>query len=503
MNANFTKNKSNFLIIFVVFLVLVFLSFLVHSIFYSYAVKSNLEKAKQFSQELIVTREYLANIAPKIKIEDKNISKFALTPAYVGAYIMHEISQEKGIIAKQTSLKYRNPKNKPDSFEIKVLKKYEANELKDEYYEVSAINNQDYLRYTYPLYIKKECLSCHGTPYKDVKESVYKELVKDYGDVAFNYKEGDFRGIISVAIDMSVIESTVKDLVFKMVLIFLFLFIVIIVILVLEKYLIYQPQIDKIERLNETLEQRVKEEIEKNREKEHILIEQSKLAQMGEMINMIAHQWRQPLNVISSVAIRLNLKNELGKLEQDDIKNISGLIGSKVQEMSNIINDFMEFNKPDANSKFKLIEAVKTVIDMSEAQFKSRGIEIEVDVDENLEVFHNLKSIEHVLLNLLTNSRDAFAENKDITTRLIKIYTTQNDNGITLSVEDNAGGIKKDILHKIFNPYFTTKEQGKGTGIGLYMSKKMVESVSNAKLSVEVIEDRTIFYILFPAKIVT
>jgi signal transduction histidine kinase len=215
---------------------------------------------------------------------------------------------------------------------------------------------------------------------------------------------------------------------------------------------------------------------------------------------MIAHQWRQPLNVISSVAIRLNLKNELGKLEQDDIKNISGLIGSKVQEMSNIINDFMEFNKPDANSKFKLIDAVKTVIDMSEAQFKSRGIEIEVDVDENLEVFHNLKSIEHVLLNLLTNSRDAFAENKDITTRLIKIYTTKSENGITLSVEDNAGGIKKDILHKIFNPYFTTKEQGKGTGIGLYMSKKMVESVSNAKLSVEVIENRTIFHILFPVE---
>jgi len=218
------------------------------------------------------------------------------------------------------------------------------------------------------------------------------------------------------------------------------------------------------------------------------------------MIGNIAHQWRQPLNVISSVAIRLNLKNELGKLEQDDIKNISGLIGSKVQEMSNIINDFMEFNKPDANSKFKLIEAVKTVIDMSEAQFKSRGIEIEVDVDENLEVFHNLKSIEHVLLNLLTNSRDAFAENKDITTRLIKIYTTKSENGITLSVEDNAGGIKKDILHKIFNPYFTTKEQGKGTGIGLYMSKKMVESVSNAKLSVEVIENRTIFHILFPVE---
>jgi len=497
MHKKFTKTRVNNAIIISLFIGLVIISFLVREVFYDYALQTNLDKARQLREELVAVRNYVAQLAPKVKILDENISPFSVTPAYVGAHILQEVSQQEGIYAKQTSLRYRNPNNAPDKFEKEILKKYESGELKGEYFEKNTLNGKENLRYTYPLYITKECMVCHGKPYVDVKKETYERLIREYGDVAFDYKIGDVRGMLSIAIDTKAIEDTVKVLDEKIILLFIVFFIIIWVLLYLEKQLIYKPQLEKIKKMNETLAHRIREEIEKNRQKEHILIEQSKLAQMGEMINMIAHQWRQPLNVISSVAIRLKLKLQLGKLNDQEVLEVSELITSKVQEMSGIINDFMEFNKPGKKANFRLKNTVTNVTDMIKAQFASRMIDLEVDVDNSLVVYHNAKAIEHALLNLLSNSRDAFKENKDIKPRKIKIYTQQKDDKIILAVWDNAGGIPEDIITKIFNPYFTTKEQGKGTGIGLYMSKKMVEQEGNAQLEVEVKGSTTTFYIIF------
>jgi len=497
MHKRFTKTRVNNAILISLFIGLLIISFLVREVFYDYAFETNLEKARQLRKELVATRHYIATIAPKVKVIDGNISPFSVTPAYVGAQILREVSKKEGIYAKQTSLRVRNPKNAPDKFETEILKKYEAGEIKGEYFKKHMLNGKESLRYAYPLYVKKECMACHGKPYVDVKKETYELLKKEYGDVAFDYKIGDFRGILSIAIGTETIEKTVAVLDKKIILLFIVFFIIIVILLYLEKQFIYKPQLDKIKKMNETLAQRVRLEIEKNRQKEHILIEQSKLAQMGEMINMIAHQWRQPLNVISSVAIRLKLKLQLGKLEKDEILEVSELISSKVQEMSGTINDFMEFNKPGKKAEFKLKEAVNTVTDMVKAQFESRAITLKVDVDDSLIVYHNDKAIEHVLLNLLANSRDAFEENKDITPKIVKIFTQQKNDTIILSVWDNAGGISPKIINKIFNPYFTTKEQGKGTGIGLYMSKKMVEQDGDAILEVEVVGTTTIFHIIF------
>ena len=493
------KNKLNIIMIFSYLTLLVLVGYFVHNIFFNYAIESNLEKSKQLRKEIMITRHYLSEIAPKVKITDENLSPFALTPAYVTSHITSEMSKNEKIYLKQTSLNYRNPKNAPDNFEKKILLEYKDKKLVGEHYELAKFRGRDSLRYTYPIYIEKQCLACHGRPYIDIKKDTYKLLLNTYGNVGFNYKLNDLRGMLSIAIDTKFINSTVHNLDKKIILIFILFILVIFLILYIEKRFIYKPQLDKIKKLNSTLAHKIEEEMEKNRKKEHILIEQSKLAQMGEMINMIAHQWRQPLNVISTQMIHLKLKQDLGDLTDKNITAISDTVSMKVQELSKIIDDFMKFNQPGSLQKFYLKEAILNVYEIVNKQLQGRGIVLDItNIDANLKVFHNQKAIEHILLNLIVNARDAFEEHPEIEQQKIQVVSDVDENGkISLNVIDNAGGIPQEIIHKIFNPYFTTKEEGKGTGIGLYMSKKMLEEVKGCKLKVIVKDDITIFSILF------
>jgi len=123
---------------------------------------------------------------------------------------------------------------------------------------------------------------------------------------------------------------------------------------------------------------------------------------------------------------------------------------------------------------------------------------IEIDIDEKLKVFHNMKNIEHVLLNLIINSSDAFDDNHVVENKVIKIYTTHEENSIFLHIHDNAGGISEHSREQIFTPYFTTKEKKKGTGLGLWMSRRMVENIPHSTLDFKVINDHTVFTIKFP-----
>lgn len=240
-------------------------------------------------------------------------------------------------------------------------------------------------------------------------------------------------------------------------------------------------------------------EIKDNQKKDRMLMEQSKLAQMGEMMNMIAHQWRQPLNVVAASALNLSLLNSIGALDDDELEKTTSFIQEQVQKMSETINDFMEFNKETTPDEILLNEAVVNVQKMIMSQLVNRSIELEIDIDSSIKIFHNKTSIEHSLMNIIGNSRDAYDDHKfePEFNKKIKIYTKEDSKNIILCIEDNAGGIPKKIINKIFNPYFTTKEQGKGTGIGLYMTKKMIEEVDGSSISVEVINGKSTFYIKF------
>lgn len=254
---------------------------------------------------------------------------------------------------------------------------------------------------------------------------------------------------------------------------------------------------DELYKQKYKLDEKVDEQIKSLREKDKLLIQQSKLAQMGDMMNMIAHQWRQPLNSISASAIKLSILNELETLSNESIDDTSIFIQKEVQKMSKIINDFMNFSNTREDAEVVLYDSVSTTLGIIEAQLKNRNITIEVDIDKNMHVFHNQKSIDHSIMNILVNARDAFDDNSKIKNKIIKIYTKVKNDFIELIIEDNAGGIADEILDKIFNPYFTTKEEGKGTGIGLYMVKQMIEDVNNGRILVEVVNGHTLFIFRF------
>jgi len=218
-------------------------------------------------------------------------------------------------------------------------------------------------------------------------------------------------------------------------------------------------------------QERLNEEVEKNKMQEKHNFQQSKLAQMGEMISMIAHQWRQPLNAISATGINLSFLSDMDMLDNEKVQKSSEFIQNQCQVMSKTIDTFMNFVKPAKDSKgFKLSHTIEAIMQIMGAQLENHNIKVNIETtDDNISIVGHEDLLEQVILNLLSNARDAFEE-IEIAKKFINITIDIKDDIPIITIEDNAGGVSQEIQDKIFNPYFTTKEQGKGTGIGLYMS---------------------------------
>lgn len=259
--------------------------------------------------------------------------------------------------------------------------------------------------------------------------------------------------------------------------------------------------ITELEEYKKTLEIRIRAEVAENRKKDQMLHDQSKSVQMGEMLNMIAHQWRQPLNAISASAISLAMKLELDEMEADDVREHLTYIQWRVQKMSQTINDFMNFFKPDHEvQRFSLTDVMKDIESLMIAQLQARGIQLIYDEYNPISICSYKKELAHILINIIANARDAY-EGLHNSTKTIEISLMQHEDKIfIISISDHAGGIKPEILEKIFNPYFTTKEQGKGTGIGLYMSKRIVNEILEGSIEAKNTEDGAEFLITFKNK---
>ena len=254
---------------------------------------------------------------------------------------------------------------------------------------------------------------------------------------------------------------------------------------------------DELNELNRTLETRVQDGLQKNRAKDAQLIHQSRLAQMGETISMIAHQWRQPLNSISAESANLLLKTRLGSVNDEIIIQGSQNISKYSQHLSDTIDDFKDFFKPDKESALTnyndVISSVCNIIDNS-LEMKNISMIKELNCHEGFESYPN--ELKQVILNLIKNSEDALMDNK-VKEPFIKILTYVNsENRCVLEVSDNAGGIDEKIIDKIFDPYFSTKSKKDGTGLGLYMSKMIIEEHCNGKIIVQNKEDGVVFRIL-------
>jgi len=222
---------------------------------------------------------------------------------------------------------------------------------------------------------------------------------------------------------------------------------------------------------------------EELKEKENILIQQSKMAAMGEMIGAIAHQWRQPLSLISTTASGIKVQNDFGILDISSLNKSMDSINNSVQHLSTTIDDFRNFFIPNKEKRiFNIKSSFEKVFKLIESQFINNNIFI-INEIKDVELLGLENELIQVLINILNNAKDELIKINDIQ-RIIKISTFEEKENIVISILDNAGGIPDSIINKIFDAYFTTKEESGGTGIGLNMSKSIIEKHMNGKLEV-------------------
>lgn len=218
------------------------------------------------------------------------------------------------------------------------------------------------------------------------------------------------------------------------------------------------------------------------KEKERLIFQQSKMASMGEMLENIAHQWRQPLSVISTAATGTKMEKEFGiSNEKTEIERLT-LINDSAQYLSQTIDDFRDFFKPNKEKEeFFISEVIDIALNIVQSKFKNRNIQIKLEVDE-VKIKEFKSELVQVVINILNNARDILEE-REIDERFISIKVTKNDKNAIITIQDSGGGIPEDILDKLFEPYFTTKNKTQGTGIGLYMSEEIINKHMNGTIS--------------------
>lgn len=220
----------------------------------------------------------------------------------------------------------------------------------------------------------------------------------------------------------------------------------------------------------------------KNRE--NLLIQQSKMASLGEMIGNIAHQWRQPLSLISTAASGMKLQKEFDQLDDTTFTETIDNITNTTKFLSQTIDDFQNYLKEDKIKKeFNVNSSINKILSMLKGSFKNHDINIILDLNEGLFIDSYENELNQAILNILNNAKDALLDIEK-TNRYIHIKTHKEAEKIIIEIIDNAGGIKESILNKIFEPYFTTKHKSQGTGLGLYMTHKIITTSMNGEIKI-------------------
>ncbi|KJR42960.1 PAS sensor protein [Candidatus Magnetoovum chiemensis] len=280
----------------------------------------------------------------------------------------------------------------------------------------------------------------------------------------------------------------------------------------------------QLEELNINLESRIKKEMKTRLEQQELLIQQSKMASMGEMLNSIAHQWRQPLNFLALLIQDIEEAYEFGELNSGYLKEHVEKAMRQIEFMSETINDFRDFFKPSKKkSVFDVKSSIESVVSLLCAQLKSNSISVSISCRSNndepykylmcdedkvrpesnclTKVYGYENEFKHSMVNIINNARDAILENKKHDSPkkngddeiLIDIYNSGSL--LIIEIKDSGTGIPEDVIDNIFEPYFTTKKDGHGTGIGLYMTKVIIEQNMDGKIYVSNIEKGAMFTI--------
>lgn len=235
----------------------------------------------------------------------------------------------------------------------------------------------------------------------------------------------------------------------------------------------------------DNLEYKIQKEIDKRLEQEQILIQQSKLASMGEIIGNIAHQWRQPLAQISAIFMNIKVTSDFNNITHEYLNIKIQEANHLTQYMSQTIEDFQNFFKPHGNKELFSIEvACREALFIIESSLKYHEIKVTFTLLDDLKTLGYKNEYSQVILNVLNNAKNILLE-RGIKDPYINITIKEGENFAIVKIEDNGRGIDKEILEKIFEPYFTTRHKTQGTGIGLYMSKNIIENNMNGYINVK------------------
>lgn len=231
----------------------------------------------------------------------------------------------------------------------------------------------------------------------------------------------------------------------------------------------------KLKHLRDTLENQVKDETEKRLKQERIATQQSKMAAMGEMMDAVAHQWKQPLNALTLYNQLIMMDYKSGSIDEAYLKDFTENIQLQINHMVTTLDEFRNFFRPNKlQQRFKLIDTINSVLLLMKDELLKNRIEVKIEDNAPLTLLGSQNEFKHLLINLLSNSKDAFIEN-EIKKRVITIELYKNGHFNILAVEDNAGGVPEKIIKDVFKSDVTTKPEGKGTGIGLYMSSQIAQ----------------------------
>lgn len=412
-----------------------------------------------------------------------------VNPAFMTRMISDIASQRDGFSLKITSNKLINKHNAPNEDEKKALDMFEENPNIPYVWQIK----ENTFKFVGALKTEPDCLKCHSHQ---------------------GYKVGDIRGGISVSFDITdeynQLEELNKD--YKQTLYYLVIAAIGAIITLLIHSIIkrkddkkisdlnksLESKLEELDDFNKTLHNKVKIEVEKQREKEKLLIQQSKLAALGEMIGNIAHQWRQPISAVSTIMMNIKWTAISKGVPKDFIDDKIKEANEQLNYMSQTIDDFRNFFKPDKQKEnFDVKIETQKAYKIVEATLKNSHIDLQIFTSSVYKVYGYPNEFSQVILNLLSNAKDVIIE-REIKEPRIEINLYQNKNNIYCEISDNAGGIKEENMQKVFEPYFTTKDSN-GTGIGLYIAKEIIEKHMNGKLQIKNTKLGAKFIIMIPA----
>ncbi|WP_459829382.1 c-type heme family protein [Campylobacter concisus] len=462
------------LIVSVFIFVYLLISALVLNFYNNLAMKDAKKEAYYVLESINSVREYIAGVQrPLIEqlkhegiIKEDFFDERLLSSSYISREI-YNIQKKKYNLDFDYKLVAMAPLNKahePNEFEAQVLRGFKENKF-SEFSKIIKDENGSQFFVGLPIRSQNtSCLACHNS------ESAPKQMLDRY-EIS--------NGKISEASEMMAMLS------FKIPLRAIFSYhlkeVVIIMSAIAFVFGIFLLLVYKMHRRGE----------ESKRQTEQLMIHQSRLASMGEMIGNISHQWKQPLAQISSALINLELYQERKKLDEAKIYEFIEETSKQINFMSETVDDFKNFFKPNTlKREFNVEEVINQTIKILNASLKKYQIEIEIDIRENFTIFANFNEIIQILINIINNAKDAFKQSY-VKPRVIKIYTFIKDNRKNLCVQNNAGAIKASFLKVIFEPHFSTKESG--SGLGLYMSR-LIASKNNALIFARNVDENSITF---------